>query len=110
MPRKPARPSFLFDQYRAEALQGIRHQDLSDADREWIWRSLLKGVRRKKAVLLSGLPPDQVEHALEWVKRWYRQRAVIYKRQQAAKVKPKVVKPVASPPVRQRRWPFSAKE
>ena len=104
--RRTARPSSLFDRYRAEALRGIYHRDLSDADREWIWRSLLKGVRQVEAIRLSRLPPERITAALEQVKRWYRQRCEHYKRQQATQAqRPQVVRPVV-PVVPRRLWPF----
>lgn len=106
---KKRRPPALMDQYRAAALRGDRLADLPDSDREWIWHSLLKGVRLAEAVTIADLRSDQIEPALTRIKRWYDHRLLIYKRQQAAKATPKVVKPIAPTKTpRQRRgwWPF----
>lgn len=109
MARKPSRPSAIFDRYRAEALRGVYHRDLADKDREWIWRSLLKGVRRKEAVKLARLKPEQVPAALKRVHGWYQARIAAYKREQARQAKlPQVVRPVVPVAASARRgwWPF----
>ena len=95
------RSSDYFDELRAKALQGQRLRELGDGDREWVWRSLLKGVRRAQAVALSGLRDEQIEPALARVRRWYQQRIDTYKQRKQAQ--PKVVRPVVAPPAK-RGW------
>lgn len=110
MRRKPSRPSALFDRYRAEALRGVYHRDLADKDREWIWRSLLKGVRRKEALKRARLKPEQIPAAFVRVKGWYADRIAAYQREQARQAKlPQAVRPVAPVAPRRRRWPFGQK-
>ena len=85
------RSSTYFDALRAKALQGDRLRDLADAEREWVWRSLLKGVRRAEAVRLAGLRADQVDPAVAQIRRLYQQRIDHYKAQ------PQVVRPIPAP-------------
>jgi uncharacterized damage-inducible protein DinB len=105
---KARRSPAVLDQLRAQALKGDRLDHLSDADREWIWRSLLKGVRFAEAVRLSGLSPEQVERALRRIRKLYQKRLDDYKASVVAEAQqPKVVRPVApAQPVKQRGWLF----
>ena len=66
------------DRLRARALCGDGLAELSDAEREWVWRSLLKGVRMEQALALAQMASDEVEPALERVRRWYAQRLDAY--------------------------------
>ena len=102
------RSSAAIDGLRAAMLRGKPLRDLADPDREWVMRSLLKGVRRKQAVQLAGLDPAQVERALVWVKQLYDDRITIYKRQQEYdRQHPKVVRPVAPAAAPRRRGIFN---
>jgi hypothetical protein len=103
--RSPA----VLDQLRARALKGDRLDQLSDADREWIWRSLLKGVRKAEAVHLSGLSPEQIERAMHRIRKSYQKRMNDYKVAKAAEAQqPKVVRPVVpvQPVKRRGLWLF----
>lgn len=95
--------SAMLDQWRARALRGDRLGDLTDSQREWVWRSLLKGVRRAEAVCLARLSPEQEAHAVARVRRWYAQRLADYKAQ------PRIVRPVVVSSVRRRGWWFFTK-
>ena len=105
------RSSAQFDQWRAAMLQGDALRSLSDKDREWTMRTLLKGVRRSEAARLAGMDERQVKRSLLRVKRWYDERITLYKQRQAqAAQHPKVVRPVvkaSAPTKRQGWWPFS---
>ena len=104
------RSSLQFDQWRAAMLRGDALRTLPDKDREWVMRTLLKGVRREQAVRLAGVDEGEVARALVRVHRWYEQRVDAYKRRIALEAQqPKVVRPVVPAPVVQRRgwWPFS---
>jgi hypothetical protein len=69
------------DTLRARALRGDRLSEVADARREWVLRSLLKGVRLQEAQALSGLADSDMEHALEIVRRTYQARIEDFKRQ-----------------------------
>jgi hypothetical protein len=88
------------DHLRAKALKGDPLAQLTDREREWVWRSLLKGVRRAETQALADLDDAQLQKALARVKRWYQARIDQYK---AVHVVRPVV-PVA--PRRRRWWPF----
>jgi hypothetical protein len=55
-------------------LRGDLLAELTDAEREWVWRSLLKGVRVDQALALSGMESDEVEPALAHIRRRYTER------------------------------------
>jgi hypothetical protein len=92
--------SATLDQWRARALRGDRLGDLSDTQREWVWRSILKGVRRAEAVRLAQLTADQEVQAVARVRCWYAQRLAEFKAQ------PRIVRPVVVSPHRRGWWPF----
>jgi hypothetical protein len=96
--------SATLDQWRARALRGDRLGDLSDTQREWVWRSILKGVRRAEAVRLARLTADQEVQAVARVRRWYAQRLAEFKAQ------PRIVRPVVAPPSRRGWWPFGKRK
>lgn len=98
--KHPPRPSSVMDGLRVKMLKGDPLRDLPDGDREWLMRSVLKGVRREAVMRLAGMTFDQYEQALIQVRRWYQQRIQAYKAQ------PKVVRPVKAAPQRS-WWPFS---
>ncbi len=98
--RSPA----VLDQLRARALRGDRLDECSDSTREWVWRSLLKGVRREIAAGMAGLSPAQVERALARIARLYQQRIASYKA--ARGTEPRVVRPVTPVPARRGWWVF----
>jgi hypothetical protein len=64
---------------RARALLGDPLVELTDADREWIWRSLLKGIRLGEACVLAGLAADQLDPVLASVRHAYHRRIRDYK-------------------------------
>src|SRR5271165_7017172 len=93
--RSPA----ALDALRVRALQGDRLKDCTDSEREWVWRSLLKGTRRDIVMDLAGLDAAGMEHALVRIRHWYEQRIALYK------TRPRVVRPVKPAPQRH-RWPW----
>jgi hypothetical protein len=78
-PVKTRRSSLEVDILRARALQGDPLVELSDTDREWIWRSLLKGIRLGEACALAGLTVDQLDPVLASVRHAYHRRIRDYK-------------------------------
>src|SRR5262249_53061526 len=66
------------DELRARALCGNTLATESDATREWIWRSLLKGIRLSEACRLAGISLDQVDPILVEIRRLYQQRCQTY--------------------------------
>jgi hypothetical protein len=81
---KARRSSHEVDTLRARALLGDPLVDLSDADREWIWRSLLKGIRLGEACALAELTFDQLEPVLASVRHAYHRRIRDYKLRSSA--------------------------
>jgi hypothetical protein len=62
------------------ALQGDPLQEVPDAQREWVFRSLLKGHHLEALVAQTGLrTPAQLERALARIRRWYQQRLAAHK-------------------------------
>jgi hypothetical protein len=95
------------DQLRVRTLRGDRLRDLTDRQREWVWRSVLKGVRRQETIALGHFSEGEYAKGVERVRGWYDQRIEMYKRQQAREQAPKVVRPVMAPPQRRgflQRW------
>ena len=78
-PVKARRSSLEVDTLRARALLGDPLVELTDADREWIWRSLLKGIRLGEACALAGLTVDQLDPVLASVRHAYHRRIRDYK-------------------------------
>jgi hypothetical protein len=78
-PVKARRSSLEVDALRSRALLGDPLVELTDADREWIWRSLLKGIRLGEACALAGLTVDQLEPVLVSVRHAYHRRIRDYK-------------------------------
>lgn len=68
------RQSAEVDRWRARALVGDALADLTDAQREWVWRSLLKGVRLEVARTRAGLSPAEVPVAVARVREVYARR------------------------------------
>jgi hypothetical protein len=56
---------------RARALRGDALEDLTESQREWVWRSLLRGVRLSRATKMAQLPPEETPQALQQVARQY---------------------------------------
>ena len=71
--RSPGRPrrqrSWEVDVQRA--LRGDALEELSESQREWVWRSLLRGVRLSQATKLAQLPPEETPQALQQVANRY---------------------------------------
>src|SRR5215831_19374255 len=78
-PIKARRSSLEVDVLRARALLGDPLVELTDADREWIWRSLLKGIRLGEACALAGLTVDLLDPVLAGVRHDYHRRIRDYK-------------------------------
>jgi hypothetical protein len=56
---------------RARALRGDTLEDLTENQREWVWRSLLRGVRLAQATKLAQLAPEETTRALQQVANRY---------------------------------------
>jgi hypothetical protein len=56
---------------RARALRGDALADLTDNQREWVWRSLLRGVRLSRATTLAQLAPEDTPLAPQQVAHSY---------------------------------------
>jgi hypothetical protein len=73
--RSPSRPrrqrSWEVDVQRVRALRGDALEDLTESQREWVWRSLLRGVRLAQATKLAQLPPEATPQALQQVANRY---------------------------------------
>jgi hypothetical protein len=63
--------SWEVDVQRARALRGDALEELTDSQREWVWRSLLRGVRLAQATKLAQLPPEETPQALQQVANRY---------------------------------------
>jgi hypothetical protein len=63
--------SWEVDVQRARALRGDTLAELSDSQREWVWRSLLRGVRLAQATKLAQLPAEETPQALQQVAHRY---------------------------------------
>jgi hypothetical protein len=63
--------SWEVDVQRARALRGDALEELMESQREWVWRSLLRGVRLSQATKLAQLEPEETPHALEQVANHY---------------------------------------
>jgi hypothetical protein len=56
---------------RARALHGDALEELTESQREWVWRSLLRGVRLTQATKLAQLTPEEAPQALRQVANRY---------------------------------------
>jgi hypothetical protein len=63
--------SWEVDVQRARALRGDALEDLADSQREWVWRSLLRGVRLAQATKLAQLLLAETPQALQQVAKCY---------------------------------------
>src|SRR5690242_10525586 len=63
--------SWEVDVQRARALRGDGLEELTESQREWVWRSLLRGVRLAQATKLAQLAPEETPHALQQVANRY---------------------------------------
>ena len=63
--------SWEVDVQRARALRGDALEELTESQREWVWRSLLRGVRLGQATKLAQLAPAETPQALQQVARRY---------------------------------------
>ena len=54
--------------------------ELCDGEREWVWRSLLNGIRIQQSAALAGLNSAEVAAALANVRTAYERRISTYKR------------------------------
>jgi hypothetical protein len=70
--RHPRRQrSWEVDVQRARALRGDALEELTESQREWVWRSLLRGVRSAQATKLAQLSPEETPQALQQVAQRY---------------------------------------
>jgi hypothetical protein len=63
--------SWEVDVQRARALRGDALEELTDSQREWVWRSLLRGVRLAQATKLAQLALEETPQALQKVATRY---------------------------------------
>jgi hypothetical protein len=63
--------SWEVDVQRARALRGDSLEELTGSQREWVWRSLLSGVRLAQATKLAQLTPEVAPQALQQVAHRY---------------------------------------
>jgi hypothetical protein len=70
-PQRRRQRSWEVDVQRARALRGDTLEDLTDSQREWVWRSLIRGVRLGQATKLAQLPPEETPQALQQVANRY---------------------------------------
>ena len=63
--------SWEVDVQRARALRGDALEELTEGQREWVWRSLLRGVRLAQATKLAQLPLEETPQALQQVANRY---------------------------------------
>jgi hypothetical protein len=83
-PPRRRRSSREVDRLRARALLGDPLGELSDSDREWVWRSLLTGVRVAQSAEVAGLERGQLEPALARLRTRYEHRIRSYKRSKSS--------------------------
>jgi hypothetical protein len=69
--RPRRRASWEVDVQRARTLRGDVLDELTDSQREWVWRSLLHGVRLAQATKLAQLSPEETPQALQQVASRY---------------------------------------
>jgi hypothetical protein len=71
-PTRPRRQrSWEVDVQRARALRGDALEEVTESQREWVWRSLLRGVRLAQATKLAQLPSEETPQALQQVANCY---------------------------------------
>jgi hypothetical protein len=63
--------SWEVDVQRARALRGDALEELTESQREWVWRSLLRGVRLAQATKLAQLAPEETPQDLRQVSHRY---------------------------------------
>ena len=63
--------SWEVDVQRARALRGDALEELTESQREWVWRSLLRGVRLRQATTLAQMAPEEAPQALQQVANRY---------------------------------------
>jgi hypothetical protein len=63
--------SWEVDVQHARALHGDGLEELTESQREWVWRSLLRGVRLSQATKLAQLMPAETPQALQHVANHY---------------------------------------
>jgi hypothetical protein len=63
--------SWEVDVQRARALRGDALEELTESQREWVWRSLLRGVRLAQATKLAQLAPEETPQALQPIANRY---------------------------------------
>ena len=68
---------------RARALRDDDLAELSDAEREWVWRSVLKGIRIDETCVLALVDLDELDQRLDAVRSRYEHRTRDYKLRRA---------------------------
>ncbi len=82
--RRSRRRSREMDALRARALGDDPLTNLTDSDREWVWRSLLKRVRLRQAAELAGIAwadTATLDRAIARTRRRYLRRLAQYHKQ-----------------------------
>jgi hypothetical protein len=69
--RQRRQRSWEVDVQRARALRRDALEELTDSQCEWVWRSLLRGVRLSQATKLARLLLEETPHALQQVANRY---------------------------------------
>jgi hypothetical protein len=69
--RRRRQRSWEVDVQRARALRGDALEELTESQREWVWRSLLRGVRLSQATKLAQLALEETPQALQQIAKRY---------------------------------------
>jgi hypothetical protein len=77
--KRKQRPSAAIDGLRVRMPHGDPLVGLPDSEREWVMRSLLKGIQQREVMRLAKMTEEQYERAVVRVRRWYRDRCQAYK-------------------------------
>jgi hypothetical protein len=93
--------SWEVDVQRARALRGDALEELTESQREWVWRSLLRGVRLSQATKLAQLRPEETPQALQQVANRY--GALMDQRRQEREQRRSA--PIDTPPIKEQVIP-----
>ena len=93
--------SWEVDVQRARALRGDALEELTQSQREWVWRSLLRGVRLSQATKLAQLRPEETPQALQQVANRY--GALMDQRRQEREQRRSA--PIDTPPIKEQVIP-----
>jgi hypothetical protein len=87
-PARRRQRSWEVDVQRARALRGDTLEELTESQREWVWRSLLRGVRLAQATKLAQLPPEATPQALQRIANRYSALMDQRRRERQARLEP----------------------